>query len=147
MRLSITPPTTPPLCYLGELTGTWQEFPPEDTGSRLWWFGGWSRSVQFKGHPLFNVYTRGSIQLIRKMVEEKRVLVKLGDSNRPLSRLMEKTIKMSWRNQENLSQWDLWKLFILQIKDEEWGREFLDISPSQTEIASKSILKVIVKKV
>ena len=35
--------------------------------------------------------------------------------------------------------------FFLQIKDEEWFGEFVDVSPSKTEIATKSILKVCLK--
>ena len=35
--------------------------------------------------------------------------------------------------------------FFLQIKDEEWFGEFVDVSPSKTEIATKSILKVVLK--
>ena len=35
--------------------------------------------------------------------------------------------------------------FFLQIKDEEWFCEFVDVSPSKTEIATKSILKVVLK--
>ena len=34
--------------------------------------------------------------------------------------------------------------FILQMKDEEWFGEFVDVTPSK-KIPSKSILKVIVK--
>ena len=86
-----------------------------------------------------------------KMAEEKRVLVKLGDSNRPVSFLSD------GENDQDVLKEEIRKIyrdeipetssFILQIKDEEWGGEFVDISPSQTEIPSKSILKVIVKKV
>ena len=72
-----------------------RSFPPRipdiDT-VKLQGFGGRSRSMQFKGHPLVwyaNVAkTRGSIQLA-KMAEEKRVLVKLGDSNWPVSFLSD----------------------------------------------------------
>ena len=87
----------------------------------------------------------------QQMAEEKRVLVKLGDSNRPVSFVSDgendqdiviKEIRKVYHDEipENSS-------FILQMKDEEWGGEFVDISPSQTNIASRSILKVIVKKV
>ena len=85
-----------------------------------------------------------------KMADERRVLVKLGDSNRPVSFLSD------GQNDQDVLKEEIRKIyrdeipesssFILQIKDE-WGGEFVDISPSQTEVASKSILKVIVKKV
>ena len=82
---------------------------------------------------------------------QKRMLVKLGDSNRPVSfvsdgendqDIVREEIRRVYHDEipENSS-------FILQMKDEEWGGEFVDISPSQTNIASRSILKVIVKKV
>ena len=80
------------------------------------------------------------------MAEEKRVLVKLGDSNWPVSFLSD------GENDQDVLKKEVRKVycdeipesssFILQIKDEEWGGEFVDISPSQTKIAGKSILKV-----
>ena len=79
------------------------------------------------------------------------MLVKLGDSSRPApfvfdgennQDIIRKEIRKVYHDEipENSS-------FILQMKDEEWGGEFVDISPSQTNIANRSILKVIGKKV
>ena len=85
------------------------------------------------------------------MAEEKRVLVKLGDSNRPVSFLsdgendqdvLNEEIRKVYRDEIPVNS-----SFILQIKDEEWGGEFVDISSAQTNIVDKSILKVVVKKV
>ena len=79
------------------------------------------------------------------------MLVKLGDSSRPApfvfdgennQDIIRKEIRKVYHDEiaENSS-------FILQMKDEEWGGEFVDVSPSQTNIESRSILKVIVKKI
>ena len=70
-----------------------------------------------------------------KMAEEKRVLIKLGKNNRPVSfvsdgendqDIVRKEIRKVYYDEipENSS-------FILQMKDEEWDGEFVDISPSQ----------------
>ena len=70
------------------------------------------------------------------MAEEKRVLVKLGESNRAVAFLsngendqevLNEAIK-SVHREEIPETSD----FIVQVKDEEWGGEFVDISPSQT---------------
>ena len=87
-------------------------------------------------------------------MEEKseiKVLVKFGDSNRAVVFLSD------GQNDQNTLKKEIRRVysdeipekstFILQIKDEEWFGEFVDISPSQTKIASKSVFKVIVKKV
>ena len=85
------------------------------------------------------------------MVEEKQILVKYGDSNWLVSFLsdgendqdvLKEEIRKVYHNEITESY-----SFILQIKDEEWGGELVDISSAQTKIAGKSILKVVVKKV
>ena len=81
----------------------------------------------------------------------KRVLVKFGDCNRPITfssdggsdqQILEQKIRKAYRDEipENAP-------IILQIKDEEWCREFVDVDPSATDVATKSILRVILKKV
>ena len=89
------------------------------------------------------MFTRGSIDSRSKMAEEKRVLVKLGDSNRPISVMFHGDI-----NDQDILRKEIGKVyhdeipenssFILQMKDEEWGDEFIDISQSQLYLAKVS---------
>ena len=81
----------------------------------------------------------------------KKVLVKFGDCNRPNTflsdggsdqQILEKEIRKVYQDEipENAP-------IILQIKDEEWFGQFVDVGPSVTDVATKSILRVILKKV
>ena len=81
----------------------------------------------------------------------KRVHVKFGDCNRPITflsdggsdqQILEKEIRKAYQGEipENAP-------IILQIKDEEWFGEFVDVGPCVTDVATKSILRVILKKV
>lgn len=77
------------------------------------------------------------------MATTKKVLVKFGDHCRPVQftgdhdELVLKTKEEFALNQQE----DL----LLQIKDEDWGGEFIDLSASD-EIPDKSVLKLVLLK-
>ena len=85
------------------------------------------------------------------MVDKKVALVRFGSSSQGVSfssdggndrEALEEAIRKAYREEIPDDT-----PFFLQIKDEEWFGEFVDVSPSKTEIANKSILKVVLKKV